>query len=112
MSLVLELAPELESRLKVVAAQKGFAPNEFVARLIEQEVEPEVEAELPYLSARELLKLPRSERGPYLRAAAAHAAPLYNTDLALPPAERELTAFTILDGEPVYEYEDEDECDD
>ena len=64
--------------------------------------------ELPCLTARELLKLTIEERGLYLRAAAADAAPLYNADFALPPAERELTAFTILDGEPIYEYEDED----
>ncbi len=61
-----------------------------------------------YPTARELLKMPREVQDAYLKAAAADAAPLYNADLALPPAERELTAFTILDGEPIYEYEDED----
>ena len=109
MSLVLELAPDVESRLNVKAAENGVAYVDYVTRLIEEEVKQE-EVKLPYLSARELLKLSPEERGPYLRAAAADAAPLYHADLALPPAERELTAFTILDGEPIYEYEDEDDC--
>lgn len=47
-----------------------------------------------------LLTLPRTERRRILVAAAAAAAPLYEADLSLPAAERELTAFTALDGEP------------
>ena len=66
-----------------------------------------MEIELPRMTVRELLKAPREVRDAYMRAAAEDAAPLYNADLALPPAERELTAFTILDGEPIYEYEDD-----
>jgi len=47
-----------------------------------------------------LLTLPRAQRRRILAAAAENAAPLYEADLALPVAERELTAFTALDGEP------------
>jgi hypothetical protein len=45
------------------------------------------------------LALPREEQERQLAAAAEDAAPLYAADLALPVAERELTAFTTLDGE-------------
>jgi len=50
-----------------------------------------------------LLTLPRAERHRILAAAAASAAPEYEADLALPVGERELTAFTALDGEPFLE---------
>lgn len=47
-----------------------------------------------------LLMLPRAERNRILASAAEAAAPEYEADLARPVAERELTAFTALDGEP------------
>lgn len=50
-----------------------------------------------------LLSLPKAERDRIMEAQAIHAAPLYEADLALPVAERELTAFTALDGEPFLE---------
>ena len=50
-----------------------------------------------------LLTLPRAERSRILALAAEAAAPEYEADLALPVAERELTAFTALDGEPFLE---------
>ena len=46
------------------------------------------------------LALPREEQDRLMTAAAEDAAPLYADDLALPPAERELRAFTALDGAP------------
>lgn len=49
-----------------------------------------------------LLTLPRAERNQILALAAA-AAPEYEADLALPVAERDLTALTALDGEPFLE---------
>lgn len=55
-----------------------------------------------------LLTLPRAERDRILALAAEEAAPEYEADLALPVAERELTAFTALDGEPFLDEEDED----
>ncbi len=42
-----------------------------------------------------LLTLPRAERHRILAEAAEAAAPEYEADLALPVAERELTAFTL-----------------
>jgi len=50
-----------------------------------------------------LLTLPRAERNRILAEAAEAAAPEYEADLALPVSERELTAFTALDGEPFLE---------
>jgi len=54
------------------------------------------------MDAAYLLSLPRTERNRILAIAAESAAPLYEADLALPVAERDLTAFTALDGEPFY----------
>lgn len=51
--------------------------------------------------------LPKEERSRILRAQAEMAAAAYEADLALPVEERELTAFTALDGEPVYGYAEE-----
>lgn len=50
-----------------------------------------------------LLTLPRAERNRILAEAAEAAAPEYEADLALPVGERELTAFSALDGEPFLE---------
>ena len=47
-----------------------------------------------------LLTLPRAERNRILALAAEAAAPEYEADLVRPVAERELTTFTALDGEP------------
>ncbi len=59
------------------------------------------------IDAAYLLTLPRAERNRLLAQAAEAAAPEYEADLALPPAERELTAFTALDGEPFLDDEAE-----
>lgn len=53
-----------------------------------------------------LMTLPTEERDRILAGAAEKAAPFYNADLALPVEQRELTAFTALDGEPFYDYDD------
>jgi len=55
------------------------------------------------IDAAYLLTLPRAERNRILAKAAEAAAPEYEADLAHPVAERELTAFTALDGEPFLE---------
>ncbi len=92
----IELTPELESRLQTEAERHGADVSAYALHLLD--------SSLPrYLSATELLRLSPEEREPYLRRAAEDAAPLYNADLALPPGERELTAFTALDGEPFCE---------
>lgn len=56
-------------------------------------------------SAAYLLTLPSAERDRIMAEAAESAAPEYEADLALPVAERELTAFTALDGEPFLDEE-------
>ena len=53
-----------------------------------------------------LLTLPRTERRRILAAAAEAAAPAYEADLARPVADRDLTAFTALDGEPFLDPDD------
>ncbi len=60
------------------------------------------------IDAAYLLTLPRPERNRILAQAAEAAAPEYEADLALPVAERELTAFTALDGEPFLDEADGD----
>lgn len=40
MSLTLELAPEVEQRLRAAAAQQGLSPTEFAHRLVVQQVQP------------------------------------------------------------------------
>lgn len=90
----IELTPELESRLQTEAERHGADVSAYALHLLDSSLPPR------YLSASELLRLSPEEREPYLRRAAEDAAPFYNADLALPPSERELTAFTALDGEP------------
>lgn len=87
------LSPETERRLVERARTVGLDLDEFVRRLIEQSV-PTAQP-----TARELLAMKPEDRRAILAAAAERAAPLYNADLARPASERELTAFTILDGE-------------
>jgi hypothetical protein len=93
MTLIIDLAPEMEKRLSAEAARKGQQPTEFIVNLLERELKPR-EFDLD-----SLLALPREEQERIMQAAFDKAAPLYNADLALPVAERELTAFTALDGD-------------
>lgn len=64
----------------------------------------EYERLLQHSTARELLSMPREARSARLEAAAAALAAEYNADLAKPVPERELTAFTALDGEPFVDH--------
>jgi hypothetical protein len=100
MTLLIELAPEVENRLTQEAERLGLPPAEYASRLIARELLP------PEYDLDALLALPPAERARLLSSAAEDAAPLYQADLALPVAERELTAFTSLDAEPFHEYED------
>ena len=50
-----------------------------------------------------LLSLPKAERDRSMIAQFDVASPLYAADLALPVQQRELTAFTALDGGPILE---------
>ena len=96
MTLIIELTPEQEARLKAEADEEGLKLEDFaLLRLVgDKKRSP---------TARELLNLPKEARQRYLLAAAEAAAPLYEADLALPPEQRELTAFSALEGEPFRE---------
>ncbi len=93
MALNLEIPPDVEHRLKAEAARHGMDVSDYVLKLIERDLaawEFDLDA---------FLALPREEQEQQLAAAAEDAAPLYAADLALPVSERELTAFTALDGD-------------
>lgn len=101
MSVTIELSPETEARLAWRAAERGLDVSTLVREIAEREVSEEP---LPSYTVAELLRMPMSQRHRILERAAEHAAPLYEADLALPPYERELTAFTALDGiDPIYD---------
>jgi excisionase family DNA binding protein len=55
-------------------------------------------------TARQLLRMSRAQRAPYLEASALAALPIYAADLAKPEAERELTAD--LETGDIYDEED------
>ena len=93
MAIVLDLPRDVQQRLEDTAARNGQDPAEYVIRLLERELQPK-EVDLDAF-----LALSRETQDQLLREAAADAAPLYAADLALPATERELTAFTTLDGE-------------
>ena len=99
MSFVIDLAPEIENRLSAEAARRGQPMSELVVQLLERELKP-IEFDLEGF-----MTLPREEQDKVLSAAAEDAAPLYCADQALPSADRELTAFTALDGDAFVVYE-------
>lgn len=55
-------------------------------------------------TARQPLALPKAERSRILQTQVEGAAEEYEADLALPASERELTAFTALDGDALHDY--------
>ncbi len=93
MPITIALPPDTEKRLREEAARRGIEPDGLIAALLEREFRPAVP------TARELLGLDPAESEAILARAAEDAAPLYEEDLARAAAERELTAFTALDGE-------------
>jgi hypothetical protein len=93
MALVIDLEPEIEHRLSVEAARRGQQPAEFITQLLRRELEPQ-EFDLDAL-----LALPRQEQERIMHKSFDAAVSDYNADLAFPAAERELTAFTALDGD-------------
>ena len=93
----LTLTREQEANLQRKATRLG-RPVEVVLNELLEEQEPQAP------TARQLLTLPKEERSRILRMQAEQAAAEYEADLARPVAERELTAFTALDGEAFYDY--------
>ena len=96
MTITLDIRPEVEARLRDRAAAFGEDLTHYVQRIVELESTGVLEHRWDY---NKLMSLPFDEQDRILAAAAETATPLYEADLALPPAERELTAFTALDGE-------------
>lgn len=96
MNVTLDFAPNMEKRLRDKAAYEGRDADSFVRQIVEKTLADESDPAY-------LLSLPLEERRRIMERQAALAAPLYNADLALPVEERELTAFTALDGEPFLE---------
>jgi len=99
MTLTLELAPDVESGLAETARRQGKTPEQVAAETLRTNFAPQA---APYPTARQLLLMPEAERDRYLSEAAAHAAPLYEADLALPPEQRELTAISAI-GDDIYD---------
>ena len=93
----LTLTREQEVKLQRKAARLGKPVEVVLDEFLEEPGQPA-------LSARQLLTLPKAERARIIRAQAEQAAVEYEADLARPAAERELTAFTALDGEAFYDY--------
>ena len=93
----LTLTYEQEAKLQRKAAWLGKPVEVVLNELLE-----EPEQQLP--TARQLLALPKEERARILQAQAERALLEYAADLDLPVAERELTAFTALDEDPIYTY--------
>jgi len=105
---MIELPPDVEDRLREKAAQRGQAVEDYLRLILSDPNQNNGHGKLANGRSLEsdpayLLSLPKAERDRIMEAQAIHAAPLYEADLALPVAERELTAFTALDGEPFLE---------
>ncbi len=93
MTLTLRLRPEIEAEIEAQARAKGMPVEAYSQEIIERVVKPR-EYDLDALFAK-----PREEQDRLLTAAAEDAGELYRAELARPVNERELTAFTALDGE-------------
>ncbi len=100
MTLTLELAPDVESGLTETARLQGKTAEQLATETLRANFAPE-RAEYP--TARQILAMPAAERSRILAQAAAHAAPLYEADLALPPEQRELTAISAINDD-LYDY--------
>ena len=107
---MLELPLDLEEQLREKAARHGLKVTDYLRQIVgetgngAQTHEPEENADRPReADPTYLLSLPLKERRRLMAAQFEAAAPLYAADLALPVAQRELTAFTALDGDPILE---------
>jgi hypothetical protein len=97
------LTPSSKQAVGLLAEKLGLSQTAVVEQAIramakKEKIDPKPprqETDLVYLMTR-----PMAEREAALEASAIAAAELYAEDLALPVEERELTAFTALDGEP------------
>ena len=90
MTLTIEVTPELENSAADGGCPAGPPRRGVLRAVLERQVMP---------LALCVVALPPDEQDRVMAAAAEEAAEVYNADLALPVNERELTAFTALDGE-------------
>ena len=103
MTITLELAPDVESGLNETARRQGKTPEQLAGKTLRANF---AAPGSQFPTARQILALPEAERDRILSEAAAHAAPLYEADLALPPEQRELTALSAIDDD-IYDYHQE-----
>ena len=85
-----------EKCLQIQAQQQGMSLPQYAQFILEQQSR--------IMDPYALRQLPRADRNRLMAQQAEEAAPLYEADLALPAEERELTAFTALNGDPIYDY--------
>ena len=107
---MLELPPDLEHQIREEAAQRGQAVEKYLRLIVNDPASRSGSRDADGNAARPreadpayLLSLPKAERYRIMEAQFDAAAPLYAADLALPVEQRELTAFTALDGDPILE---------
>lgn len=84
-----------ENCLQIQAKKQNLSLTEYAQSLLERQSR--------IMNPYELRELSRKDRNRLMAQQAEEAAPLYEADLARPIEERELTAFTALDGEPIYD---------
>ena len=89
------VTPLTEKCLQIQARQQGMSLPAYVQFVLERQAR--------IMDPYALRQLPRDERNQLMALQAKEAAPFYEADLALPIEQRELTAFTALDAEAVYD---------
>ena len=95
----------LDTSLKTLLATHGYQRVlDHLVRVARSEQKPKEVAWMPSIDY--LMSLSPEERGPFLEAAVEDALPLYEADLALSEAERQLTAD--LETGDFHDYEDQD----
>ena len=93
-TLEVNLKPDDQARLTNHAKRSGMTLEAYVQTIVEK---------LASSDAALLRSLSRADRNRILADQAVDAAALYEADLALPISDRELTAFSALDGDPVHD---------
>lgn len=94
LTLQVNLKPDDQARLANRAKRAGMTLETYVQTIVEKLASSDVGF---------LRSSSRADRNRVLSAQAIEAAALYESDLALPPADRELTAFSAIDGDPVHD---------
>jgi hypothetical protein len=105
-SVSFRISPAAKRQVEQLTQALGLSQTAVLETAIRHLAREENVTEAPMLSPSALMRLPLKERRAALAAGAKLAAPFYNADLAKSPMDRELTAFTALDGEPFLELDD------